>query len=429
LRVLIYTYEFPPLAAGAGIYSADLAVGLASLGVEVHVATPFLGPIEDAHLGPKKSLLHFHYISQWETRTPAAAIFFLLGLYLRYSIDFVIVTERRAQEIVAMQFYPLFPYVAVIHGTEILDYFVKTKPDLAVTPEAMAYFYSNASICIAVSNATRNLTHSSLGGQPIKTKTIHNGINLDRIKIPTEQSVSNIRQKYGPDAELVLCVGRLDLDKGHDILLNAFKEVHARRPNTHLLICGIGPLKDNLMALRNNLGLESAVKFLGKIPQSALPEYYSACDVFAMPSKSEHRWEGLGLVYLEAGFFQCPVVGGCEGGVPEAIEHEKTGLIVDPRNHTSVAEAILRLLENQELRSEMGERGKKRVLEYFNSNRMAKETMVVLESLLKRESGVNIVKRLIAWIHILFRYLFVLASRIPHNLLRRILIICIFNLM
>ena len=144
MRILIYTHEFPPLAAGAGMFSADLAIGLASLGVEVHVVTPFWGPIKDWLSVNDTSLLRIHYMPLWKINEPKAALFFLLQLCLRYSFDFLIVTERGAQESIATQFYPFPPYLAVIHGSEILDYFGKKKPDLGIAKEAMAHFYSRA---------------------------------------------------------------------------------------------------------------------------------------------------------------------------------------------------------------------------------------------------------------------------------------------
>jgi glycosyltransferase involved in cell wall biosynthesis len=105
-----------------------------------------------------------------------------------------------------------------------------------------------------------------------------------------------------------------------------------------------------------------------------------------LPSKSENRWEGLGLVYLEANFYERPVVGGNEGGVPEAILNEQTGLVVNSRDHIAVANAIIRLLSDPEFRIKLGKIGKKRVLHYFNSDRMARETISVLNCCKQRFS-------------------------------------------
>ena len=94
-------------------------------------------------------------------------------------------------------------------------------------------------------------------------------------------------------------------------------------------------------------------------------------DLFALPRRCEHRWEGFGLVYLQAGFYGKAVIGGNEGGGTEAISHGQSGLVVEARDIEAVSAGILKLLANKNLRDELGSFGKKRVLEFYNSNRMA----------------------------------------------------------
>ena len=108
MKILIFTSEFPPFAGGAGTYSADLAIGLASLGVEVHIATPFYGSIAEQPFEFDVDRLHFHYILECSEHKKKQTILFLWGLHLFHSFDCVIVTERRAQEIIAELRYSLF---------------------------------------------------------------------------------------------------------------------------------------------------------------------------------------------------------------------------------------------------------------------------------------------------------------------------------
>ena len=82
-----------------------------------------------------------------------------------------------------------------------------------------------------------------------------------------------------------------------------------------------------------------------------------------------------GLVYLEAGYYEKPVIGGNEGGVPEAIAHMESGFLVDPRDSDAVADSIVTLLTDSSLARMMGKRGRQRVIDYFNAERMARDTL------------------------------------------------------
>lgn len=377
MKILIYTHEFPPFAGGAGIYSHDLAVGLAELGVEVHVATP--GPPRPDESGVWGSLIRLpvHYMARWQTEIPWAH-YFLLRLYWRHRFDMLLVTERVAQARLALLKRPWFRYITVIHGSEVLWYFGTERAHLDVEARWMAQLHERADVCIAVADATAQLARRLLGGKKIRFETVLNGINLERLGSPDLDKVRGMRSAYGADAEVVFCLGRLDLDKGHDVLLRAFSEVLRVRPRARLLIGGDGPFAGRLKGLRDELVLGDRVEFLGKIPQDEIPDYFALCDVFAMPSRCERRWEGFGLVYLEANFYGKPVVGGNEGGVPEAIADGESGLVVDSRDAHAVAAAIIRLLGDPELRRTMGERGRERLFARFTAKRMAEETLQLI---------------------------------------------------
>jgi phosphatidylinositol alpha-1,6-mannosyltransferase len=178
----------------------------------------------------------------------------------------------------------------------------------------------------------------------------------------------------------VFCLGRLDLDKGQDVLLTAFDTVRRTLPRARLLIGGDGPHRTELLRLRASLGLDACVEFLGEVPAEKLAAYFACCDVFALTSRCTERWEGFGLVYLEAGYYGKPVVGGNEGGVPEAIAQGESGLLADPRDSLAVAATIAALLADRQLAATLGANGRKRVIDYFNARRMAAETLAHIEA-------------------------------------------------
>lgn len=378
LKVLIYTHEYPPFRGGAGVYSFDLAHGLALMGVEVHVATTCKDlSVETSALLNSNTNVHLHYLESSQASLPSA-FYFLLRLYLLHLFDVVVVTERNAQEVISKIKYPFFKYASVIHGSEVLYHFGKTPLDIASDQSRMLRLYKRSIINIAVSRATYDLAKRLIKCESVSLVTVQNGVNIGRLPAVDCSCVQKIRNQYPTNTEFVFSLGRLDLDKGHDILISAFKQVLKQRPMARLLIGGDGPYRQRLSELCYSLELNNYICFLGNISDADVPTYYGLCDVFAMPSKSESRWEGFGLVFLEANCYEKPVVGGNEGGVAEAIADGKTGYLVNPRNASGVADAIVKLLQDKPLQKDFGQRGRQRVLDYFNSDRMAKETLGVL---------------------------------------------------
>jgi phosphatidylinositol alpha-1,6-mannosyltransferase len=400
LKILIYTHEFPPFAGGAGIYSYDLAMGLASQGVQVHIASAISEkPPKEFPLSVQGNQVFLHHLERWKTINP------LIRLHMRYRFDLVIVTEGGAQEAIATLDRQYFRYAAIIHGTEVLDYFSGKGTQRALEPLRMARFFEQAELCIAVSDATLQLARRLLAGTIVNLEMVQNGINLGRLPEPIHEEVQRLRHSYGEDTEIVFCLGRLDLDKGQDILMAAFEKVHRIRPKARLLLGGIGPLEASLKQLRESLALRDCVEFLGKLSQKSLPSYFALCDIFALTSKSENRWEGFGLVYLEANYYERPALGGNEGGVPEAIVNNETGLVVNPRDTDAIASAIVSLLADKSLRQNMGINGKQRVLSHMNSERMAVETLGYIVRELRHarlvdslERGLNIARYMLPYV-------------------------------
>jgi len=373
LKILIFTYEFPPFKGGAGIYSRDLAVGLCHLNVQVHVLTVLRSGNSESQIHG----VHHHFFNSSNTIAVQQS---LCRLQIKYSFDIVLITERRAQEDVAQMPLDLFPYVATIHGSEIFRYFGH-KERLPVPRRCMVEFYKKAKICIAVSKATADMAERLFPGE-LPFVTVLNGIDPQRLRAVTEDEVRILRQSFPQKSKIVFCLGRLDADKGQEILIRAFAMVRRTCPNTLLLIGGVGPYRITLETLCKELQLDTCIKFLGEIPAVKLPVYFALCDIFVMPSKCDRRWEGFGLVYLEAAYYGKPVIGGNEGGVPEAIAHQKNGLLVDPRDSKKIADSITSLLTNQEKSLAMGDNGRQRVINYFNAKRMAKDTLSHLHALL-----------------------------------------------
>ncbi|WP_402469237.1 glycosyltransferase family 4 protein [Isoptericola aurantiacus] len=171
-----------------------------------------------------------------------------------------------------------------------------------------------------------------------------------------------VRARYGipADAPVVLCAARLVARKGQDTLVRAMPAVLRDVPAARLLIVGDGPDADRLRRLVAELGLGDRVVLAGGHPHTAMPAFYAASDVFAMPSRSRRgglEVEGLGIVYLEAQAAGLPVLVGDSGGAPDAVQDGETGFVVDGTDPDDVADRLRLLLGDPERRRRLGAAG------------------------------------------------------------------------
>jgi len=179
----------------------------------------------------------------------------------------------------------------------------------------------------------------------------------------------------------ILFVGRLVERKGVDDLIRAFHLLLRELPDVELEVVGDGPEAARLKRLARVLGVEGRVRFLGELSGQSLYERYSECDVFCMPSKTlEGDVEGFGIVFLEAGLFGKPSVGTWSGGIPEAVVHNQTGLLVREGDVAGLKDALKVLLVDRELARRLGENAQRRVLMEFSWRRATERLLEIIDS-------------------------------------------------
>jgi glycosyltransferase involved in cell wall biosynthesis len=183
-------------------------------------------------------------------------------------------------------------------------------------------------------------------------------------------------------APVIACAGRLFRGKGQDDVIRAVARIQAEVPDLRLLVIGGDDrlvmqtsFTEELRALARDLGVADKVIFTGH--RADMPALLAACDVFALPSYQEP----FGLVYLEAMAMKKPVVALNDGGTPEVVEHGRSGLLTPPGDLFALAEHLLVLLRDPELRSRMGEYGRRQVEARFTPQRMANDAAQVYAAL------------------------------------------------
>jgi glycosyltransferase involved in cell wall biosynthesis len=176
-----------------------------------------------------------------------------------------------------------------------------------------------------------------------------------------------LRKSLGilPDAQVIGTIGRLNEVKRQDLLLRAFAAVAQSVRGIQLLLVGDGPMRAELERLADELGIAAATHFVGY--QSKPERYLPLMNVFAITSRSE----GMPLSILEAWAARVPVVASAVGGLPEMIEHGKTGFLFPSGDHVALAQILQSALEDPKQAQYLREQGHARVRSCFSLERMA----------------------------------------------------------
>jgi glycosyltransferase involved in cell wall biosynthesis len=232
-------------------------------------------------------------------------------------------------------------------------------------------FARSARRLIAISDAVRGFLETA-GHDPAKLTTIHYGLD----ELPSARSAPTPAEAgVPPDAPLALAVGRLIEQKDHATLLRAFAQVRRRHPQARLAILGSGPLEDATRRLGEELGLGEAVVLPGR---TEIRDWLARADVFVHTS----RWEGFGIVLLEAMLAGLPVVATRVSAVPEVVVDGVTGALVAAGDIEGVARELAALFADPDLRTRRGEAGRERARTEFSVARMAERTIEVYEDVL-----------------------------------------------
>lgn len=187
------------------------------------------------------------------------------------------------------------------------------------------------------------------------------GVDSDRFR-PDPAARAELRKRYRlGERPTVVCLSRLVPRKGQDMLIKALPAIRRRVPGAALVIVGGGPYLETLGKLARDCEVEDHVTFTGGVPGDELPAHHAMADVFAMPCRTRGAGmdvEGLGIVFLEASATGVAVVAGDSGGAPEAVQHNKTGLVVDGNSVDEIGEAVTELLIDRDRAAAMGAAGR-----------------------------------------------------------------------
>ncbi|MDB5323270.1 MAG: glycosyl transferase group 1 [Phycisphaerales bacterium] len=320
-------------------------------GASVTVLSPFADAIEGVRV------VKFPHERRWYHRIPKARMLLDLIPFRRMLreidpqlIHFHFVSEG------GRAFYWDKVRVPMVASTWGQDVIFDKGPDV----KAQASLTKMLGRCRVVTATTHQLARETARYLPQERPiyVIPFGVDLPRFAAPAgwaSPSTSNVtlgfvkwlKPKYGPD-----------------VMVEAFARIHSARPNTRLVLAGKGEMQESLQARVNELGLQDAVQILGRVDHERVPALIRSFDIMVMPSVYES--ETFGVAAIEASASGVPVVASRVGGVPEAVLHERTGLLVPPRDVEALARACIELIDDPARRRAMGVAGRRFVERYYS---------------------------------------------------------------
>jgi glycosyltransferase involved in cell wall biosynthesis len=205
-------------------------------------------------------------------------------------------------------------------------------------------------------------------------------ISLSRVRvIPNFVREMHVQGIMPEEREpVILAVGRLDKQKGHDLLIRAFARADAKQKGWRLVILGEGPERSNLWRLTEDLGIHDAVSMPGVVKEPA--EWMYKADLFVLPS----RYEGFPNALLEAMACGCAVIAAdCPSGPAEIIRHGVNGLLVPRENITALSTAMDRLMQDSNTRQRLSDQALK-VKETFSQGEIMNRWNALIQKILDR---------------------------------------------
>jgi colanic acid/amylovoran biosynthesis glycosyltransferase len=245
--------------------------------------------------------------------------------------------------------------------TELRYSFTAHAHDIYVERPMLDEKIRNASFVVTISEYNRRLLQTLYGKEAgDKTLVIHCGVDPDIFQ-PQTKSHSN-------DSFTIVCVASLEEKKGHPYLIDACAQLMTQGVDFRCLLIGDGEARPHIEAQIARLGLSDRITLLGRQPRDRVSTLVAQADVVVLPSivTDTGKQEGIPVALMEALATERPVVATAISGVPELIEHEQTGLLVQERDATAIAAALIRLYESPEFGKQLGTAGRAKVLKEFN---------------------------------------------------------------
>lgn len=350
MRVLVISTEFPPGPGGIGTHAWELARGLHAREWQVCVAAPLDYATAD-EVARFKSEVPFRLL---DLRTfgvgllaSARTLFVLRRLIHEHNPDVLIASGTGAVLRAAMLSQRSHkPFVVIGHAGEF-------KMGSVLLRSLLHRAIKRSSSVIAVSAFTAELMRAE-GFIAALPTVIHNGASLPQEV--SENVIEDLRDRHAMDSRrLLLTIGNVTERKGQDLVIRALPAIRDRIPDILYVVAGLPTDAARLQDLAVSLGVGDAVRLVGRVNSMELMALLTISEVFLLTSRESSTGdvEGYGIAALEAQLVGLPVVVTNVGGLPEAVDHGRSGFVVPPEDPAAIADAVMHIMMNPGMRERL----------------------------------------------------------------------------
>lgn len=349
MKTLLFTTEYPPFKGGVANYYANMVKNWPQ-DQEIFVLD-----------NSDNRLLKGIFWPKWRS-----ALFLLYQNIKKNRIDRVIVGQLLPLGIVMYLvscFYKM-PYTVIIHGMDLSFALLKPRKKFMAR-----LIMEKAEQIICAGTYTAGLVKNFLGEKHFKKIQVVNP-GVESLPSAAYESAEKIKAGHNLAGKIVLfTISRLVKRKGHDMALAAMQKLAGTDPRVHYYIAGTGPDEEYLKNIAKGM---ANVHFLGKVSDEEKWAWLVASDIFIMPARDiSGDFEGFGIVYLEAALAGLPAIAGASGGTSDAVKNGETGFLVNPEDADEIAQAILKLARDENLRKKIGAQAKARAEKDFQWEKQA----------------------------------------------------------
>ncbi|OGL87214.1 hypothetical protein A3I40_03580 [Candidatus Uhrbacteria bacterium RIFCSPLOWO2_02_FULL_48_12] len=357
-KILLLTLEYPP-SGGVGRMYRELARAMPPERIVVWAAPSTAEISPDAFYTDNYTIRRSPLLSSWGWPRWLVTIFRLDAYLEQQGIDQIIVGQvlPLGTAVWLLSLVRPLHYAVFVHGLDVLKPMKSKRKKWLIKK-----IFHRANGIFAANKFVAGLI-KELDVPSAKITVIYPSPALS--KFPNAALVKRLGDEFDlAKAPVLLTISRLVERKGHDVVLRALEIVWREVPDLRYFIIGDGPMRARLKILKNTLSRHEQVKFLGALDDDETTAWLSLAAIFIMTPRTLPNGdvEGLGIVYLEAGYAGKPVIGSYSGGVSEAIVDGETGLLVPENDIKATTAAILKLLHDPALAARMGAAGRKRAL-------------------------------------------------------------------
>lgn len=262
------------------------------------------------------------------------------------------------------------PYILSFHGLDIsMAQMTKRRK------KWFRFLVNSASKIIVNSDFTKQKLILVMGTVKAPIEIVYPCASILPLNEYSDLILNDFVDRYSvKNKKIILSVGRLVERKGFDQMIRVVSNIRRKMPFIHYFIVGRGPDKNRLESIVVHHNAEKYVTILSDVSDDELPYFYKLADLFVMLPRelADGDVEGFGIVFLEANLFHLPVLAGNSGGVPEAVENNVSGVLVDSSDIMQIQQAAESLLKNDENRRLMGDLGFERAQRLYNWPAQAK---------------------------------------------------------